>query len=114
MAEIAAAPRAMDIRLAYDGFGAGQARLLELVEVPADFLKFDIALVRCVAETASPKHRLLATLNAMIREMDVRTLAEGIEDAAPARACATIGIDLFQGFHFGRPEPIEPSTPCQP
>ena len=111
MAEISAALRAMDIRLAYDDFGAGQARLLELVEVPPDFLKFDIALVRGVAETGSPKYRLLAKLNAMIREMGVRTLAEGIEDAATAHACAAIGIDLFQGFYFGRPEPIAPDQP---
>ena len=111
MSEIGAALRAMGIRLAYDDFGAGQARLLELVEVPPDFLKFDIALVRGVAETQSPKHRLLATLNAMIREMGVRTLAEGIEDASTARACAALDIDLFQGFYFGRPEPMAPDQP---
>jgi len=79
--------------------------------VPPDFLKFDIALVRGVAETQSPKHRLLATLNAMIREMGVRTLAEGIEDASTARACAALDIDLFQGFYFGRPEPMAPDQP---
>lgn len=111
MAEIGAALRAMDIRLAYDDFGAGQARLLELVEVPPEFLKFDISLVRGVSETGSPKHRLLAKLTSMIREMGVRTLAEGIEDAATARACAAIGIELFQGFYFGRPEPVEPDQP---
>lgn len=106
MAEIGAALRALDIRLAYDDFGAGQARLLELVEVPPHVLKFDIALVRGVDDPDSAKYRLLNTLNAMIRDMGVRTLAEGIETEATARACATIGIDLFQGFLFGRPEPI--------
>jgi len=106
MAEIGAALRALDIRLAYDDFGAGQARLLELVEVPPHFLKFDIALVRGVGDTESAKYRLLATLNAMISDMGVLTLAEGIEDQATADACAAIGIDLFQGFLFGRPEPI--------
>ena len=106
MAEIGAALRALDIRLAYDDFGAGQARLLELVEVPPHFLKFDIALVRGVGDPDSAKYRLLATLNAMISDMGVRTLAEGIEDEATARACAAIGIELFQGFLFGRPEPI--------
>src|SRR6056297_965076 len=106
MAEIEAALRTLDIRLAYDDFGAGQARLLELVEVPPHFLKFDIALVRGVGDRDSAKYRLLATLNTMIRDMGVLTLAEGIEDEATASACAAIGIDLFQGFLFGRPEPI--------
>jgi len=106
MDEIASALRALDIRLAYDDFGAGQARLRELVEVPPHFLKFDIGLVRGVGMPDSPKYRLLSTLNAMIRDMGVKTLAEGVEDESTARACTAIGIDLYQGFLFGRPEPI--------
>lgn len=110
MAEISAALRDLEMRLAYDDFGAGQARLRELVEVPPDFLKFDIGLVRDVGAPGSPKYRLLATLNAMIRDMGVLTLAEGIEDEETAAACAAIGIDLFQGFLYGRPEPITRAT----
>ncbi|MEX0916283.1 MAG: EAL domain-containing protein, partial [Wenzhouxiangellaceae bacterium] len=94
----------------YDDFGAGQARLQELVEVPPDFLKFDIALVRGVGTSDSPRYRLLATLNTMLHDMGVQTLAEGIEDAETASACGAIGIDLFQGFFYGRPEPIDGET----
>ena len=36
----------LNIDLAYDDFGAGQARLLELIEVPVKYVKFDIALIR--------------------------------------------------------------------
>lgn len=107
MAEIRAGLRDMDIALAYDDFGAGRARLQELVHVPPDFLKFDIALVRGVADRASSTYRFLGTLNAMIQDMGVKTLAEGIEDAATAEACIELGIDLMQGFHFGRPEPLD-------
>lgn len=106
MAEIGAELRAMDIRLAYDDFGAGQARLQELIEVPPDFLKFDIALIRGISEANTPKYRLLSTLNAMIQDLGVRTLAEGVEDAATARACAEIGIDLIQGYFYGYPAPF--------
>ena len=35
----------LGIRFAYDDFGAGQARLLELADVPAHFVKFDISPV---------------------------------------------------------------------
>lgn len=107
MAEIGAELRAMDILLAYDDFGAGQARLQELIEVPPDFLKFDIALVRGITEENSPKFRVLSTLNAMIQDLGVRTLAEGVEDAETARACAEIGIDLIQGYFYGRPGPLK-------
>lgn len=107
MAEIRAALKSMDIGLAYDDFGAGQARLLELVEVPPDMLKFDIGLVAGVTAGAdSPKYRLLATLNDLVREMGIPTLAEGIETEDMAGACRDIGIDYFQGYLYGRPAPL--------
>jgi EAL domain-containing protein (putative c-di-GMP-specific phosphodiesterase class I) len=107
MSEIRSELNAMDIALAYDDFGAGRARLQELVHVPPDYLKFDIALVRGVAERDSSTYRFLGTLNAMIQDMGVRTLAEGIEDEQTAAACIELGIDLMQGYHYGRPEPLE-------
>jgi EAL domain-containing protein (putative c-di-GMP-specific phosphodiesterase class I) len=106
MAEVRRELRALDIALAYDDFGAGQARLLELVEVPPDYLKFDIALVRGLEDSESPKYRLLSALNSAIGEMGIRTLAEGIEQPAEARCCREIGIDLMQGFLFARPAPV--------
>jgi EAL domain-containing protein (putative c-di-GMP-specific phosphodiesterase class I) len=106
MASVRKALKGMDIRLAYDDFGAGQARLLELVEVPPDILKFDIALVRGLESRDSPKFRLLSTLNDLISEMGIGTLAEGIESETTAEMCREIGIDYFQGFLYHKPQAI--------
>ncbi len=108
MADLKTALREMNIRLAYDDFGSGQARLQELVEVPPDMLKFDIGLVANIAPD-TPKYRLLASLNNLVKDMGIPTLAEGIETAEVAEACREIGIDYFQGYFFGRPEPIPPA-----
>jgi len=96
----------MDIRLAYDDFGAGQARLLELIEVPPDILKFDISLIRDLDDRDSPKYQLLMTLNDLISTMGIKTLAEGVESELAAGLCREIGIDFFQGFHFDCPKHI--------
>ena len=96
----------LKIGLAYDDFGAGQARLLELIEVPPDVLKFDIALVQGLEGPDSPKYRLLESLNGLIQQLGVRTLAEGVETEQQAEACRTIGIDYIQGFLYGRPAPL--------
>jgi EAL domain-containing protein (putative c-di-GMP-specific phosphodiesterase class I) len=96
----------MDIGLAYDDFGAGQARLLELVEVPPDYLKFDMGLIRDMTERDSPRYRLLAELNRMIAGMGIRTLIEGVESETTAELCREMGIDYMQGFLFGRPRPL--------
>jgi EAL domain-containing protein (putative c-di-GMP-specific phosphodiesterase class I) len=107
MAAIRDALSELDIALAYDDFGEGRARLQELVHVPPDYLKFDIALVRGVADRSSSTYRFLGMLNAMIRDMGVQTLAEGIENDETAEACIELGVDLLQGFHYGRPEPLD-------
>lgn len=96
----------MGIGLAYDDFGAGQARLLELVEVPPDYLKFDMGLIRDMTERDSPRYRLLAELNRMIAGMGIRTLIEGVENEKTAELCREMGIDYMQGFLFGRPRPL--------
>jgi EAL domain-containing protein (putative c-di-GMP-specific phosphodiesterase class I) len=96
-----------NIALAYDDFGVGQARLLELAEAPPHYLKFDRRFVTGLDQAPAAKRRLLHSLLALARELLVKTVAEGIETAAEARACADLGFTHGQGFHIGRPRPVE-------
>jgi EAL domain-containing protein (putative c-di-GMP-specific phosphodiesterase class I) len=96
-----------NIRLAYDDFGAGQARLLELAEAPPDFLKFDRRFVTGIDSAPPPRRRLLASLTSVAGESLVRTIAEGVETAAEAHICARVGFTHAQGYFFGRPMPVE-------
>jgi EAL domain-containing protein (putative c-di-GMP-specific phosphodiesterase class I) len=41
------------------------------------------------------------------RDLLVQTVAEGVETEAEADVCAKIGFSHAQGFHFGRPVPLE-------
>jgi EAL domain-containing protein (putative c-di-GMP-specific phosphodiesterase class I) len=111
MAEVRDGLRELGIGLAYDDFGAGQARLLELVEIPPDFLKFDISLIAGVTGPASPKYRLVMALNTLIQDMGIKTIAEGIETEEIAAACASIGIDYSQGYLYSEPSPIPSPSP---
>jgi len=90
--------------LAYDDFGAGQSRLLELADVPPDYLKFDIRFVRGIDRALASKRRLLRSFLDAARDLDVRCVAEGIETQAEADACAALGFTHAQGFLFGRPQ----------
>lgn len=94
---------ALGIRFAYDDFGAGQTRLLELVEVPADYLKFDIALVRDIHK-ATPAHKdMVAVLVQQAQKAGTLALAEGIEVEQDVAVCRDLGFDLVQGYYFGKP-----------
>lgn len=103
MTRLHASLRDLDIGLAYDDFGAGQARLLEIVEVSPDYLKFDMSLVQGIHRAPTQRQFLLKRLVDMVRELGVTPLAEGIECCEDRDVCDDIGFELFQGYLFGRP-----------
>jgi EAL domain-containing protein (putative c-di-GMP-specific phosphodiesterase class I) len=107
IAELRALLLERNIALAYDDFGAGQARLLELAEAPPHYLKFDHRFISGLDQAPRAKRRLLQSLLSLARELLVKTVAEGIETPGEARVCAEIGFTHAQGFHVGRPRPIE-------
>jgi EAL domain-containing protein (putative c-di-GMP-specific phosphodiesterase class I) len=95
----------LHMSLAYDDFGAGQSRLMELVEVPPDFLKLDMSLVRDIDR--SPKRQdLVRALVSVMCDLGIEVIAEGIERGEEAEACRQLGCSLGQGFFLGRPAPI--------
>jgi EAL domain-containing protein (putative c-di-GMP-specific phosphodiesterase class I) len=99
---------ALDIRLAYDDFGAGRSRINELVEVPPDYLKFDETLIRGIDSAPNAKRKLLRALVRMCQESSIQTLAEGVETRNEARALRELGFDLGQGYLVGKPKPLGP------
>ncbi len=107
MSETANAIRDLGAELAYDDFGAGQARLVELVQVPPDYLKFDMCLIRNIDKADAQQRRMLKMLVDMANDIPTITLAEGIETAGEAEACRDLGFHLAQGYYFGKPMTVE-------
>ena len=103
MKQVAEELIAMDIELAYDDFGAGQARLMEMTEVPVRYVKFDIALISGLHEAPEPKQNMVAALVSMTRAMGIQALAEGVEHAQELELCREMNFDLVQGYFFGKP-----------
>ncbi len=95
--------RDLDIGLAYDDFGAGQSRLLELAEAAPDYLKFDMKLIRGINLAPAERQKLLATLVRASIEVNSVPLAEGVETEGEATTCMQLGFKLGQGYYFGRP-----------
>jgi EAL domain-containing protein (putative c-di-GMP-specific phosphodiesterase class I) len=93
----------LDMGLAYDDFGAGQARLVELVEVRPDYLKFDMKLVQHLDTAPLERQKMLASLVNMVRELAIRPLAEGIETIGEHEICRRIGFHCAQGYLYGHP-----------
>jgi len=94
-----------NILVAFDDFGAGQARLVELAEAPPDFIKLDRALISGIDQAPS-RLEVVRSLCLMIRDLGARIIAEGIETAEEAQVCQSLGCHYGQGYFFGRPQPL--------
>ena len=88
----------MNIRFAYDDFGAGQARLLELADVPAHFVKFDMSLIRDLHKASPRKQQVVRDLVRMVIAAGSIPLAEGVEDEAEAETLHRHGLPVDAGL----------------
>jgi EAL domain-containing protein (putative c-di-GMP-specific phosphodiesterase class I) len=93
----------LDMKWAYDDFGAGRDRLAQLVEVRPDFIKFDMGLIRGIDRASAERQSMLETLVKMVVDLGIVALAEGIETASEGAACRQIGFQLAQGYYYGKP-----------
>lgn len=90
------------IELAYDDFGVGQARLLEIAECPPHFLKLDRDLVQAMESSETSREMVRTFLNSISSE-GIQVIAEGIESERAAEVCVQTGCSLGQGFLYGHP-----------
>ena len=96
----------LNIQLAFDDFGIGRSRLLELARVLPDYVKFDRSLVKDLGSPGAAHAGLVRSLHEHVAALGISTLAEGIENSAAIAACDEIGFRCFQGYAFGRPQPV--------
>ncbi len=93
-------------RFALDDFGAGFASFYYLKALPFDFIKIDGTFVQGLS-TSRTDRLVIEAIVAVARGMHKVTVAEHVADQATCDLLAASGVDLVQGFHLGRPGPID-------
>nr|XP_061797998.1 uncharacterized signaling protein PA1727-like [Nerophis lumbriciformis] len=94
--------REHDVRLSLAAFGAGHACLGRLRALPVQAVKLDSALFAGVAD-APRDAAFVRGIVRMAKELDVKVIAEGIENEAQHEALRILGVDVGQGYWFARP-----------
>ncbi|MFZ5467040.1 MAG: sensor domain-containing phosphodiesterase [Pseudomonadota bacterium] len=93
--------------VAIDDFGTGHSNFSRVWDIRPEIVKLDRSLVVRAAHDKRVR-RLLPNLMAMINESGGLTLMEGIEREDEAMIALETGVDLVQGYLFGRPGPLRP------
>lgn len=97
---------AMGIATAIDDFGTGFSSFGYLKDLPVDNIKIDRSFVENVV--TSPKDAAVCKgVIALAREMGLKVVAEGVETREQFDYLRNNGCEVFQGYHFARPMPLD-------
>jgi sensor c-di-GMP phosphodiesterase-like protein len=96
-----------DVEIAIDDFGTGFSNLEQLKAIDTDYLKIDKSFVD---ELSTKKTSVVGTfvrhIVSLAEELEVRIVAEGIEEREQISMLRDLGVQYGQGFLFSKPVPV--------
>jgi predicted signal transduction protein with EAL and GGDEF domain len=96
--------RALGVHIALDDFGTGYSSLSYLERYPIDSVKIDRSFVAKLG-TAPRAAAIIKAIIALVGELGMVPVAEGVEHKEQADLLETLGCELAQGYLFGKPQP---------
>jgi diguanylate cyclase (GGDEF)-like protein len=94
--------KALGIQLSIDDFGTGYSSLSYLQRFNVDKLKIDRSFVMNLLQDQG-NHALVQAIIQMAKGLNLRTIAEGVEDVAMAEKLRALGCNEAQGYFFAKP-----------
>ena len=96
----------MGFKLSIDDFGAGLSSYAWLKQLPVDELKIDTAFVRNM-DRDPVDAKLVRSMIELAHNLGFGVVAEGVENARTWELLRELNCEQAQGFHMGRPMPVE-------
>lgn len=96
--------QAMGISLAIDDFGIGYSSLSYLKHLPVHYLKIDRFFTKSIPDDAS-NLAIAKTIIALGKNLNLRIIAEGVENQEQYQVLRNEGCDEGQGYLFSKPLP---------
>jgi diguanylate cyclase len=96
----------LGVSIALDDFGTGYSSLSYLKNFPADILKIDKAFIDHIASDKSDA-AIVEAMIALSHKLNIKVVAEGVEDKAQLAQLKMLGCDYIQGYYFAKPMPMK-------
>lgn len=94
--------QSLGFKTAVDDFGSGYSGLNLLADFQTDIIKLDMALIRNI-DSNKVRQAIIKNCITMFDELNITTLAEGIETYEEYAWLRDAGIELMQGYYFAKP-----------
>jgi len=104
--ELANDLRELGCTMALDDFGSGLSSFGYLKNLPVDMLKIDGQFIRELASNPIDQ-AIVKAIRDVASSMNLVTVAEFVEDEAAVAVLSDLGIDIAQGYYFGKPMPVD-------
>ncbi|MBD1391216.1 ammonium transporter [Neiella sp. HB171785] len=104
--EVMAALKQLALKISVDDFGTGYSSLNYLKSLPIDVLKIDRSFVDECASTVEDG-QICATIISLAQNLDLITVAEGVETQQQLEFLQTRGCNMYQGYLFYKPLPAK-------
>lgn len=90
-------------KIAIDDFGTGYSNFNYLMKLNADYIKIDGSLIKEI-DTNRQAQAVVSTIVDFAKRMDIKTIAEFVENESIQNKVLELGIDYSQGYHFSEPK----------
>ena len=98
--------RDFGIKVSIDDFGTGYSSLSYLHFFPISTLKIDQSFIRLLLAQEN-SYQLVKSIIALAKNLNMRIIAEGIEEEKEAKTLKSMGCEKCQGFWFAKPQPLD-------
>jgi EAL domain-containing protein (putative c-di-GMP-specific phosphodiesterase class I) len=92
----------LGVRIAMDDFGTGFSSLNALRRFPIDCLKIDRCFIRSIVNN-SDDIAIVSAIITMAKSLNMKIVAEGIEDKEQLKVLQQLSCDVIQGFLISKP-----------
>ncbi len=89
-------------RLAIDDFGSGYSNFNHLLELDADYVKIDGAIISKICEN-NYSSEIVKSIVSFCKNMGIKTIAEFVSSKEILERVTELGVDYSQGYYIGKP-----------